>query len=394
MSVTTPDRPSSDTPAPPGRLRLPTAARLLEEGRAAGLHRGAQLFVARGGVPVTDLAIGESSPGVAMRPDTLQLWMSSTKPVTAVAIGQQLERGFLQLDDPIAEYLPGFEAHGKEGFTVRHLLTHTAGFRASPFLFPKDDWETIIAKICAMRPERNWEPGEKAGYHQHTSWYILAELVRILDGGRRSYSDYVREEIFLPLGMTDCWIGMPEDRWRQYRAEGRLGTMSRSEKGVLAEVPEYTDPAWLGGCRPGGNGFGPARQLARLFACLLAGGQWETGPLLTQETAHDLTRVHREGMFDQTFRHVMDWGLGLICDAKRHGGDPAEIPYGFGAHASARTFGHGGMQSSIIFADPQWDLVVSVICNGMPGEDGHRHRMHPILSAIYEDLGLDRPRPQ
>ena len=90
-------------------------------------------------------------------------------------------------------------------------------------------------------------------------------------------------------------------------------------------------------------------------------------------------------MLDETFGQVMDWGLGFLLDNKRYG--PA-IPYGYGRHASARTFGHSGKESSTGFADPDAGLVVTVVFNGMPGEPKHDRRLRHVTAAIYEDLGL------
>lgn len=91
-------------------------------------------------------------------------------------------------------------------------------------------------------------------------------------------------------------------------------------------------------------------------------------------------------MFDETFRQVMDWGLGFIIDAKIHG--DTEYSYDFGAHASPRTFGHAGYQCSTGFADPEHSLVVAWAFNGLSGESKHRHRNHAMNSAIYQDLGF------
>jgi CubicO group peptidase (beta-lactamase class C family) len=65
-----------------------------------------------------------------------------------------------------------------------------------------------------------------------------------------------------------------------------------------------------------------------------------------------------------------------------------ETPYQYGPHASPRTFGHSGNQSSAGFADPENALVVVVIFNGMAGEAKHQPRMRMTLAAVYEDLGL------
>src|SRR5262249_8862710 len=158
------------------------------------------------------IAVGEARPGVAMRPESLVLWLSSTKPVAAVAIAQLWERGLLDLDDPIARHVPEFASHGKEAITLRHALTHTGGFRLLQVGRPVASWDELIARIGATRLEPRWVRGEKPGYHLSSSWFVLGEVVRRLDG--RAFDDSVRTEIFEPLGMHDCWIGMPVDRYR------------------------------------------------------------------------------------------------------------------------------------------------------------------------------------
>ena len=99
-----------------------------------------------------------------------------------------------------------------------------------------------------------------------------------------------------------------------------------------------------------------------------------------------MTSRQREGMFDNTFKRVIDWGLGLIIDSKRYGIE--NVPYGYGRYASDNTFGHGGSQSSVGFADPDRQLAVGCYFNGMPGEAAHQKRLRAVLDALYEDLGL------
>ena len=75
--------------------------------------------------------------------------------------------------------------------------------------------------------ERDWVAGQKAGYSALVSWFMLGEIVRRLDG--RSFADYVRQEIFEPLGMTDSWIAMPPEVYRGYG--DRLAIMHKTETG-------------------------------------------------------------------------------------------------------------------------------------------------------------------
>ena len=180
---------------------------VIQEGISEGLHLGAQVYVSQKGEPVLDEILGESRPDEPMTGAHLMLWMSSSKPVAAVAIGQLWERGLLSLDDRVSDHIPEFGSRGKEGVTIRHLLTHTGGIRMVDVGWPRVPWEEIIAKICRGRLEPRWVPGGTAGYHLMTSWFILGELVRRADG--RAFETYVRQEIFEPLEMLDSWIGMP-----------------------------------------------------------------------------------------------------------------------------------------------------------------------------------------
>lgn len=349
---------------------------ILNNGLAQGLHLGAQLYVSRHGHVLADWAVGEARRGLPMRRDTILPWYSSCKPVAAVALAQLRERGELDFDEPVARFIPEFAANGKAAVTLRHVLTHTGGFRFTATQWRTESWEEIVAQICRSPLETGWIPGQRAGYHIASGWHILGEVVRRVDG--RSYDRYVREEIFLPAGMVDSWIGMPLE---QYHAYGeRLGWMY-----YTAAHPPHADPDPLAAftqCRPGASGCGPVHELGRFYEILLRGG----APLLTAESVALLTARHRVGMRDVTFNHVLDWGLGFLLDSNRYGAET--VPYGFGRHCSERTFGHGGQQSSSAFADPKHGLVVAWICNGLPGEPRHQQRCRALNSAIYEDLGL------
>lgn len=362
------------------------AVQLLENGIAGGLQLGAQLFVARAGEVVADLAVGETRPGQPLTTDTLMMWLSSTKPVAAIAIAQLWERGLLGLDDPVAAHVPEFAANGKGGITVRHLLTHTGGIRMLDVGWPAQDWDAIVARICQMRPEPRWPPGGKAGYHQQSSWFVLGEIVQRLSG--QQFSAYVRRAILEPLGMVDCWVGMPTERFQDYGP--RIGTMFDTE-GTAPKDQGWDSAERVVTCAPGSNGVGPMRQLARLYGALIAGGALDGARILLPQTVEAMVARQRAGMFDHTFRFVMDWGLGFIPNPAIY--DQPDAPYAYGRHASRRAFGHSGYRSSTAFADPEHGLVVSLAVNGTPSDVAHRERFRAILESIYEDLGLGVDSP-
>jgi CubicO group peptidase (beta-lactamase class C family) len=364
--------------------RLPRTREAIEAGRREKLHLGAQIYVSVRGDVVADAALGENRPGEPLTRDHLMLWLSSTKPVTAVAVAQLWERGLLELDDPVARHLPEFAANGKEGITLRHLLTHTGGIRMLDTGWPQRSWEEIVARICAMKPEPRWVPGEKAGYHQASSWFILGEVVQRLSG--RPFSQYVRQEIFEPLGMAESWIGMPRERYLSYKESGRIGAMWNTE-GPEPVAHDWDTEDRCVNPNPGGNGYGPMRELARFYEMLLARGTLNGQRVLSPQTVEAFTAVHRVGMMDATFKHVLDWGLGFIINSARYGAET--VPYGYGHHASARTFGHSGYRSSVAFGDPEHGLAVALVFNGTPANDVHEHRIRAVLDRVYEDLGLE-----
>lgn len=367
--------------------RLPRTLAALDATRRQGLHLGAQLYVSLGFETAADLAVGEVRPGEPLTADHLMLWLSSTKPLTAVAVAQLWEAGALDLDDPVARHLPEFAAGGKERVTVRHLLTHTGGLRMANPGWPERTMAEVVAAVSARKLEPGWVPGRKAGYHQLASWFVLGEIVQRLDG--RRFADYVQQEICRPLGMDDCWVGMPAERYRDYRAAGRIAPTYDTEEGEPREHG-WDAEARVAPPSPAGNGHGPMRGLGRFYEALLAGGRPPGGAaasrILSPQAVEAMTARHRTGLFDHTFQHVIDWGLGFIVDSKQYGADT--VPYAYGRLCSPRTYGHSGYRSSTGFADPEHRLVVALAMNGTPSAADHERRIRQVLDAVYVDLGL------
>jgi CubicO group peptidase (beta-lactamase class C family) len=313
---------------------------LLQKQHAAGVHSGVVMYVSLRGEVMADLAVGE------LGNDAILPWLSAGKPIAAVAIVQLWEKGLLELDDPVARHVPEFAKRGKEKITIRHLLTHTAGIRWAR-LEKGLPWNEIIARICDAPIEPGWVVGEKAGYHSHTSWFLLGEIVRRLSG--KTWKIYAKEEILGPVGMVNS---------------------------LFAQEEQHS---------PGSAARGPARELGKFYEMLLRRGEGPSGMrIILPQTVEALTARHRVGMLDHTFKHVIDWGLGFIINSAHYGDEM--VPYGYGRYASRRTFGHGGRQSCSGFADPEIGLAAVVIFRDQPGEEAHNRRIREVIDAIYESL--------
>ena len=366
---------------------LPKTFSVIQAGIERGLHSGFQIFVSLRGEVIADTGVGDAGlrgingPPRPMTANSLVLWLSAGKPLTAAAVLQLVENKRLELETAVASVIPEFAAGGKESITMRHLLTHTGGFRNVETGWPKTSWDEAVSRVCAAPIEEGWQIGETAGYHPSSSWFILGEIIARVSG--RPFSDYLREEVCEPLGMLDTWNGMPSGFRSQN--EERLGGLSQRERGKTELLP-WHDELHCAAASPGVNTRGPVRELGRFYESLLGGLRDDACPILSQESVSLLTERHREGKFDETLRHQVDFGLGTIVNSNRYGAET--VPYGFGRFCSEGTFGHGGAQSSIGFGDLQNELVVAWAANVRAGEGQHQRRNREINSAIYEDLGL------
>jgi CubicO group peptidase (beta-lactamase class C family) len=183
--------------------------------------------------------------------------------------------------------------------------------------------------------------------------------------------------------MRDSWIGMPPEAYRAYG--DRIALMTNTSGTMISAAPGDTE-ADAAIVRPSGNGRGPIRELGKFYEMLLAkrvnGDDALPTDIVSAEQVRLITSRQRVGMFDETFKQTIDWGLGFLINSKQYG----PVPYSYGDHASPDTFGHSGSQSSCAFADPDNKLVVAWVCNGMPGEARHQERQTAINNAIYEDL--------
>ena len=110
------------------RLLERTRALLQEQIDTKHWHSGAMVSVVREGQPQLNLAVGEVRPGRPMTGDVMLNWMSTSKVVAVVAIGQLLERKKIGSEkDRVCKYVPEFGKYGKELITIEHLMVHTAG---------------------------------------------------------------------------------------------------------------------------------------------------------------------------------------------------------------------------------------------------------------------------
>ena len=183
----------------------------LKEVKDAGIVGSSFVFL-RDGRVLSEIHYGTLN-AATNRPvdvDTIYHWASNTKPFTGIAIMQLRDRGLLKLDHPVAKYLPELRGvHNEFGsmdeITIRHLMTHSAGFRASTWPWDKgEEWEpfepTEYSQLVAMFPftEILFKPGSKFSY-SNPGIIFLGKIIEKLSGD--DYEVYIDKNIFKPLEM-------------------------------------------------------------------------------------------------------------------------------------------------------------------------------------------------
>jgi CubicO group peptidase (beta-lactamase class C family) len=362
---------------------FPSVAAAIQEGISRGLHTGVQIYVSLNSQPILDSALGDASPGVPMSPATVMPWRSAGKPLTALLILRQIENQCFQLSTRLSELLPETVQSDKHDVTIFDLLTHQSGFPATETGWPHADWSTTIETIVSTARQL---PIGTAAYHPQSSWFLLGEILRrtIASTHLATFDDILTHELLEPLGLNSTSCGIKTQTLAQIA--GLIPTLYERDKGQLA-VSNYGTSPWLTQPSPGGNLRGPIRELGVFLELLLRNGKLPDGtPFVSSSTVQQMMMRHRVNQFDQTLQHVVDFGLGVICNSNRHGLET--VPYGFGRYASESAFGHGGSQCSMGFCDPQHGLVVAWSANGFCGEGQHQRRNRLINEAIYKDLAL------
>jgi CubicO group peptidase (beta-lactamase class C family) len=109
--------------------------------------------------------------------------MSATTGRSATCAHQLIDRGLVEVDEPVATYWPEFAQAGKERVTVRMVLSHQAGRPGPTVPVPADkrfDWATMTGARARGAPR--WEPGSRSEYHGGTFGYLVGEVIRRIDG--------------------------------------------------------------------------------------------------------------------------------------------------------------------------------------------------------------------
>lgn len=316
----------------PGYLVL--AAR---RGKAAYLHR---------------YGLRDVEAGLPVEEDSIFRIYSMTKPITSVGVMMLYERGLLQLDDPVSEFIPGFrqlevfESGNAESYltvpveremTIRDLLTHTSGLtyghmHAHPVdamyrdrdLFGENmSLRDLIGHLSQL--PLLFSPGTRWSYSVATD--VLGYVIEIISGQR--LDRFFAEQILEPLGMVDTAFTLSPEKVDRFAANyEREGNGFR-----LIDKPD--ESTYLNGAKlfSGGGGLvSTVGDYLRFCQMLLNKGALDTVRLLGRKTVELMTSNHLPSNCD-----LSSMGYVLTSEAR-----PQAIAVGLGARYNLRL---GGLRS-------------------------------------------------
>ncbi|SDK18563.1 serine hydrolase domain-containing protein [Streptomyces indicus] len=282
--------------------------------------------------------------------DTVYDLASVSKLFTSILAVQQIERGTLELEAPVASYLPDFAGGGKQDVTVRQLLTHTSGFRSWIPLFKEPTYE---GKLRLLWNEKLLNPPGTKYLYSDLNLISLQLVLEKITG--RALDVLLREEITAPLGMRRTRFNPPAS-WKPKIAateDARL-PWSGLDRGLVWGEVHDENAFGFGGVAGHAGVFSCAWDLAVLGRCLLNGGSYGRARILSRDSV--------ELMFTDFNTDFPGDEHGLGFELYQH--------WYMGAMATPRTAGHTGFTGTSLVLDPTTDSFLVVLGNSV----------HPVRS--------------
>ncbi|WP_380165330.1 serine hydrolase [Jannaschia sp. R86511] len=296
--------------------------------------------------------------------DTVWDMASVSKLFTSVVLMQQVEAGRVDLDAPVATYLPAFAANGKADVTVRQLLTHTGGLPAwLPLHSAYPDRASRLAAVLAAAPVSG--PGEQ--YLYSDIGMITVGLVAEQVSGR-DLDELVADGITGPLGMTDTGYA-PTGDVRDRAAATEFQTVPARGM-VRGEV--HDENAWsLGGVAGHAGVFSTAADMSVLAQAVLNGGVYDGRRILSRASVEAMVTDENAALPGQ------DHGLGFELDQRWY----------MAGLSGPRTAGHTGYTGTSLVLDLSSRSFVLLLGNRVhPSREWGS--VNPLRRAVAQGLAL------
>ena len=371
---------------------------IMMEALAANAFPGAQVLVAKEGKVVYHQAWGFHTYDSLRRVqlDDIYDFASITKVAASLpALMQLVDNGRIGLESPLKAFYPNFHKTNKENMTLRRLLTHTAGLKAwIPFWRntkkKNGKWKSRTFKDKASKKypikiaddlflHKNYSkkifkaikdsPVSEEGKYLYSDmgFYLYPTVVENISG--LSFQAFLKENFYKKIGANSLTFNayqhfplekiIPTERDTFFRMSQIHGQVH--DEGAIM----------LGGISGNAGLFGKAIDLAKLFQMYLNGGTYGGQRFITTETLNEFTRYQYP---EEGIRRGIGFDKPLIEYHPQNSSTAKD--------ASPQTFGHSGYTGTLVWADPEYDLLYIFLSN----------RVYPTrLSRQIYELNI-RPR--
>ena len=334
-----------------------------------------------------------------MSADTIFPIASMSKVITVAGIMQLYEQGLFKLWDPVSQYLPGFKnpkiarekpdgsyeiVDAKGEVTMRQLFTMTSGV---PY-----GWADTAAGRIRIEKEKEWmsnplsfpgtvgyvnlvgqlplafEPGERWMYG--FSIDVLGAVIEVLTG--KSLGEYLKENVFDPLGMTDTGFFVPADKLDRIATLYNINEgMKPSDRGAPTSKPEFESG--------GGGMFSTVRDYSRFAQMLLHGGTLDGVRILGRKTIDLISTDHLtpEQRRSDNWDTQRGYGYGLGVRVMTN-------PELAGINGSVGEWGWDGAFGNWFCVDPKENLTCVYLTTNRPGE--HYRFIPKLMASMYASL--------
>jgi CubicO group peptidase (beta-lactamase class C family) len=378
------------------------------------LQRGVEANAAAGAVAIAANDKGDIYQGAFGRrefgkdaPMTLDtvFWIASmTKALTSAAAMQLVEQGKLALDEPIGKVLPDLAAPqvhetdasgasklrpAKRPITLRHLLTHTAGFcyeiwngEVGKYMEQAGIPSIISCQHAALTAPLASDPGTRWEYGLNIDF--VGKAVEAISG--KTLEAYLRDHLFAPLGMKDTGFILDAGR------RARLAAMhARLPDGGLTPIPfEFNQEPEF---HVGGAGlYGTAPDYIRFLRMLLNGGTLNGNQVLKAETVKLMSQNHIGDLQVTPLKTAMPqyssdvemwpgmekkWGLSFIINTQK-------TPQG----RSAGSLAWAGLANTYFWLDPKENVAGVILTQVLPFGDAKAYGLfQEFESEVYRSRG-------
>lgn len=356
----------------------PTIDNLINQYIADGEIAGASLLVLKDGEEKYAKVYGESDKEnhIPMQRDTIFHLYSMSKPVTAAAVMILFERGELDVWDAVSKYLPCFknqtvwteagEVPANRDITIWDCLNMTTGIpypceelesgrrldkifcelikrREAGEYVDTMEWMRQVAKVPL-----SFQPGEKWMYGFSAD--ILGAVVEAVSG--KKFGQFLQEEIFAPLGMTDTGFYVPEEKWNRFAVSYENWSAGSLVPMLHSHLGEYykSDVAFESG---GAGMVSTITDYAKFAQMLLNGGKLGNVRILGKKTVEFMAQNHltEAQKVDYTWDSTRGYGYGCLMRCLENKGAA-------GTNGSVGEFGWDGWTGNYVTINPADNMVL------------------------------------